>query len=458
MSSPPPLPSATHLQPRPKIIVLDDDPTGSQTVHSCLLLLLWDVDTLRLGLRDDSPIFFVLTNTRSLPPSEAEAVTREVCRNLQEAIALESIHNFLIVSRSDSTLRGHYPLETDAIAQELGPFDAHFLVPAFLEGGRITCHSNHYVRIDGHDIPVHHTEFARDPLFAFHHSYLPDYVEEKTKGKILATAIARLQRSDLQAGCLDQLRQLQNNQCVVVDGEVQADLDCFATAILTAVSEGKRFLFRSAASLLTALVQLPPQPVSPEAMATLTRQGKPGVVLAGSYTAKTTRQLERLRQRPDVQGVEVDIAALMQTDDATALLEGAIAQINTLHQQGQGVVVYTSRQAITCEEAAQQLALSHRVTAFLNDIGRNLPETTGFLICKGGNTANTTLSHALTLQSVRLLGQLVPGCCIVRTAADHDRFPLLPVVMFPGNVGDEATLAIAYQRLTPQPFSSVFEQ
>ena len=119
---------------QPKIIVLDDDPTGSQTVHSCLLLLQWDVDTLRQGLRDASPIFFVLTNTRALTAAAAEQVTREVCQHLKQAIALEGIQDFLVVSRSDSTLRGHYPVETDAIAQELGPFDAHFLVPAFLKG------------------------------------------------------------------------------------------------------------------------------------------------------------------------------------------------------------------------------------------------------------------------------------------------------------------------------------
>ena len=119
---------------KPKIIVLDDDPTGSQTVHSCLLLTRWDVETLRLGLADESPIFFVLTNTRALTPQEATAVTREVCHNLKEAIAsLQSedsavcdIQDFLIVSRSDSTLRGHYPVETDIIAEEIGPFDAHF--------------------------------------------------------------------------------------------------------------------------------------------------------------------------------------------------------------------------------------------------------------------------------------------------------------------------------------------
>lgn len=251
------------MQTQPKIIVLDDDPTGSQTVHSCLLLTRWDVETLRLGLADSAPIFFILTNTRALTPTQAEQVTREVCQNLKVAIELEQIQDFLVVSRSDSTLRGHYPVETDAIAAELGPFDAHFLVPAFLEGGRITRDSIHYLIINGVPTPVHETEFAHDSVFAYHHSYLPDYVEEKTGGRIKATAVERFLLADLRSGCSDRLMQLHQNQCGVVDAETQADLNQFATDVLQTASQGKRFLFRSAASLLTALAQLPPNPFPP---------------------------------------------------------------------------------------------------------------------------------------------------------------------------------------------------
>ena len=247
---------------KPKIIVLDDDPTGSQTVHSCLLLMQWDVDTLRLGLQDDSPIFFVLTNTRSLPPESAASVTREVCQNLKLALAAENVTDFLVVSRSDSTLRGHYPIETDAIAQELGPFDAHFLVPAFFEGGRITRDSVHYLIIDGVPTPVHETEFARDSVFSYHHSYLPKYVEEKTQGRINAESVTRFLLDDIRTGSLERLLQLSHNQCAVVDGETQSDLNSFAVDVLTATSQGKRFLFRSAASILTALAALPPQPIA----------------------------------------------------------------------------------------------------------------------------------------------------------------------------------------------------
>jgi len=177
-----------------KIIAIDDDPTGSQTVHSCLLLTRWDPQTLTQALEDASPLFFVLSNTRSMEADRAAAVTREICRNLRSALeglaARGRPINPLVVSRSDSTLRGHYPVETDVIAEELGPFDAHFLVPAFFEGGRITRDSVHYLLVDGQPVPVSETEFARDSVFGYRNAYLPDYVEEKTGGRIPAARVS----------------------------------------------------------------------------------------------------------------------------------------------------------------------------------------------------------------------------------------------------------------------------
>ena len=127
--------------------------TGSQTVHSCLLLTRWDEASLLQALQDDAPLFFILSNTRAMDAERAAALTREICRNLKRALATlreggRDI-NPILVSRSDSTLRGHYPIETDVIAEELGPFDAHFMVPAFFEAGRITRDSTHYLLVDG---------------------------------------------------------------------------------------------------------------------------------------------------------------------------------------------------------------------------------------------------------------------------------------------------------------------
>lgn len=435
---------------KPKIVVLDDDPTGSQTVHSCLLLMQWDVETLRLGLADDAPIFFVLTNTRSLAPDKAAAVTREVCHNLKEAISLEHIQDFLVVSRSDSTLRGHYPIETDVIAAELGPFDAHFLTPAFFEGGRTTRESVHYLNVSGVDIPVHETEFARDSVFGYQHSYLPDYVEEKTQGQINANQVERFVLADIRHGVSDRLMRLHDNQCCVVDAETQDDLNNFAIDVLAAASEGKRFLFRSAASLLTALVALPAQPIAPEAMAQYVREGKPGAVIVGSHVKKTTEQLHALLQQPGIVGLEVDVARLLEpsTNPRRTLLAEIIEQVNQAHAAGKTPVIYTSRQELTFDDVQTRLDFGEAVSGLLMDILRQLPSDIGFLISKGGITSNDTLSTGLALRTARLLGQVVPGVSMVRTPADHPQFPDLPVVLFPGNVGDANALATVYQRLS----------
>ncbi|MGD8811408.1 MAG: four-carbon acid sugar kinase family protein [Thioalkalispiraceae bacterium] len=432
-----------------KIIVLDDDPTGSQTVHSCLLLTRWDVASLKEGLQDQAPLFFILTNTRGMDAQSAANITHEVCINLKQALSeLEADDqpiNPVVVSRSDSTLRGHYPVETDVISEELGPFDAHFIIPAFFEGGRVTRDGVHYLMVDGQPVPVHKTEFARDSVFAYQHSYLPDYVEEKTQGRIKASEVVRFHLYDARGDSLARLMTLANNTCCVVDSETQDDLNNFCQQLMTAAELGKRFLFRSAASLLTALAQLPPQPVKAEHMSRYVRKTQPGAIIVGSHVQKTTQQLQTLLNMPGIKAVEVDVQAIQDNDPY--LLESLLKKIEDIHQAGDSAVIYTSRQEKTFTTQAERLEFGMRVSAFLMDIVRNLPDSLGFLISKGGITSNDVLSSGLNLRTSRVVGQILPGCSVVCCPADHPRFPGLPVVIFPGNVGDEDALAKAYARL-----------
>ena len=434
-----------------KIIVLDDDPTGSQTVHSCLLLTRWDVDTLKQGLLDEAPLFFVLTNTRGMSAIKAASLTREVCVNLRAA--LEQLEdsgitiNPLLVSRSDSTLRGHYPVETDVIAEELGPFDAHFIVPAFFEGGRKTIDSIHYLMIDNKPVPVHETEFARDSVFSYSHSYLPDYVEEKTGGRIKASQVERFNLQDVRGDSLSRLQALKDNHCCVVDGETQDDLDHFCSQLMQAAQQGKRFLFRSAASLLTALAQLPPQPVAAEKMREYVRDGRAGAVIVGSHVKKTTQQLSPLLQADGIQGIEIDVENISKQRDQ--LLNRITANIEDCHLNNVTPVIYTSRTEIQFDDQQSRLAFGEQVSAFLMDVVRSLPETTGFLISKGGITSNDVLSDGLALRTSRVVGQILAGCSVVRCPQDHPRYPNMPVVIFPGNVGDEQALVTVYQRMKP---------
>jgi len=433
-----------------KIIVLDDDPTGSQTVHACLLLTRWDVDTLRQGLTDAAPLFFILTNTRGMSAARAAAVTREVCVNLKQALADLAAAgqplNPLLVSRSDSTLRGHYPVETDIIAEELGPFDAHFMVPAFFEGGRFTRDGVHYLLVNGQPVAVHLTEFAKDSVFGYQHSYLPDYVEEKTQGRIRAAQVERFGLATVRGDSLARLLGLSGNVCCVVDSETQADLNHFCSQLKQASAQGQRFLFRSAASLLTALAQLPPQPVSAEAMSRYVRGQRPGAVVVGSHVQKTTQQLAALLNAPGVEPIEIEVSRI--AEERPALLAQVLSQAASAHQQGLTSVIFTSRVEKTFADQATRLAFGEAVSAFLMDVVRGLPESLGFLISKGGITSNDVLSSGLALRAARVVGQILPGCSVVCCPADHPRYPELPVVIFPGNVGDEQALVTVYRRLS----------
>ncbi|MDH5424127.1 MAG: four-carbon acid sugar kinase family protein [Gammaproteobacteria bacterium] len=432
-----------------KIIVLDDDPTGSQTVHSCLLVTRWDVDTLREAMLDSAPLFFVLTNTRGMDAENAASITRDVCQNVQivlnELKDKGQIINPILVSRSDSTLRGHYPVETDVIADELGPFDAHFLVPAFFEGGRITRDSIHYLIVDGKEIPVHETEFANDSVFGYSHSYLPDYVEEKTTGKIKAGQVERFLLDDVRGDCMDRLLNLQGNVCCAVDSETQADLNHFASQLTAAAAQGKRFLFRSAASLLTSLANLPAQPVAAESMSDYVRGGKAGAIIVGSHVKKTTQQLGHLLKQEGIYALEVDVQRI--ATERASLLEEVINQANDAHSKNLTMVVYTSRVEKVFADQQTRLAFGEEVSAFLMDVVRNLPTTLGFLISKGGITSNDVLSSGLALRTSRVVGQILAGCSVVCCPADHPRYADMPVVIFPGNVGDDEALATAYKRL-----------
>ncbi len=432
----------------PKIVVIDDDPTGSQTVHSCLLLTRWDVATLTVGLLDAAPLFFILSNTRGMSGERAAAVTAEICLHLrQAAAALPEPPPLVVVSRSDSTLRGHYPIETDVIARELGPFDAHFLVPAFFEGGRITVESTHYLLVNGERVPVHQTEFARDSVFGYHYSYLPDYVAEKTGGRMAAEQVERLTLEAVRGDLSARLSALHDNRCCVVDGEVQSDLNRFSQQVMAAAAAGKRFLFRSAASLLTALAALPPQPVAAEAMGSFVRGGRAGAVVVGSHVAKTTQQLQPLLQQAGVAGIEIEVSRI--PTEHSELLHQITTQAAALHEQNQTVVIYTSRTELQFATQAERLAFGEQVSAFLMAVVQHLPPTLGFLISKGGITSNDVLSHGLALTTSRVVGQILAGCSVVCCPADHPRYPQLPVVIFPGNVGDEQALVTVWRRLQP---------
>jgi uncharacterized protein YgbK (DUF1537 family) len=460
------------------VIVFDDDPTGSQTVHSAPLLLRWDTPTLAAGLRHSSPLLFLLANTRALDPEAARRRVREICRALVPALAEARqagvIDRWLVVSRGDSTLRGHFPLEVEVIDQELGPFEATFLAPAFLEGGRTTVDGEHFLQGE----PVHHSAFARDTFFGYGTSDLAAWAQEKSGGRIAAAAVQLLALAELeptaaaQRALRQRLEALAGNPLVVVDAERPAHLAAFGAVVreLVAGSQDppRRFLFQSAASLLNGLVALPPQPLDAQGLAALCRPGpaggrRPGLVLVGSHVPLADAQLATLLAEPGCGGVEVPVARFHRVlegplpDKLLASLEQEwLERLRDLLAVGRTPVLYTSRGELLCRHAAERRALGQALAAAMARVAARLAPELGYLISKGGITSHTLLAEGLGLAWVELQGQLQPGLSLVLVPAAESTgtaparlqgIEALPLVTVPGNLGEADTLVRLWQRL-----------
>jgi uncharacterized protein YgbK (DUF1537 family) len=431
---------------RRKVVALDDDPTGVQTVFDTPVLAQWDVGDLETELRAQQPLFYVLTNSRSLPQDEAVALNEEIVRNLKAASASTGAL-ISVASRSDSTLRGHFPAETDAIARVLGGVDGVLICPAFFEGGRLTIDDVHYVRDGERLIPAAETEFARDAVFGYRQSNLRAWIEEKTGGRILAADVASLSIEEIRTGgpetVLERLRGVKNGQPVIVNAASYQDLYVVALAVIRAETSGQSFVYRTAASFVRARAGLPERPL-------LTRSDLlggnappylPGLVVVGSHVRRSSEQLAQLLEAPNTVGIEVRAPEVLKIDAARArIIREATETADQALAAGLTPVLFTSRQVVEGPAGSDPLAISRAVSGALVEIVAGLQRRPGFIIGKGGITSSHIGTRALQARRAMVLGQIVPGVPVWRLGSEA-RFPGLPYVVFPGNVGQPDTLA-----------------
>lgn len=436
-------------RPDHRLVVLDDDPTGTQTVHDIPVLTTWDTGALREEFARPGHCFYILTNSRSLPDAEARALCREIARNLRTAAGPTP---FTIVSRSDSTLRGHFPAETDVLQEELGPFDATLLIPYFEDGGRLTIGDTHYVAEGDHLTPAAETAFARDAAFGYRHSNLRDWVEEKTRGRIRAHDVASISLDTLRLGgpgaVASQLRALPPGAVCILNAAAPPDLDVFVAGLLPVESDGARFLFRTAAQFVAARLGLDPHPLLTLKDLDLPPAGG-GLVVVGSHVPRTSQQLADLLARGDIHPIELSVPALLDPSRHDAAIDRAITEANAALADGRDAVASTSREVLAGDSASDALRIGQRVSRALIAIVRGIEARPRFLIAKGGITSSDIATSGLGVTRAMVAGQILPGVPVWRLGPET-RFPGLCYVVFPGNVGGPTALTDTIHRLTSQ--------
>jgi uncharacterized protein YgbK (DUF1537 family) len=432
------------------IVALDDDPTGTQTVHDIWVLTRWEVKDLKRALVDGEPALYVLTNSRSMPLEQAKSINREVATNLVEAA--DAIGRPLtVVSRSDSTLRGHFPGEVEALEKALVKlqgerFDGLCLLPFFPEGGRFTVNNVHWVQEDDLLIPAAQTPYARDSVFGYSNSSLPEWVEEKTQGKIRADEVITisLERLRLQGPSFvyQQLIQVRNGKVIIVNAADYRDLEVFVVGLLEAVAKGRRFLFRSAASFVKVAAGLQDKPLLTTQELIVGSKSTGGLIVFGSYVPKSTAQLHALCEMEGTKALELPVGEILSDERREETIQQTARHANKALSSGQDVVIYTSRKLITVGNKAENLAIGKTVSTSLMEVVKRIESEPRYVIGKGGITSSDLATTGLKARAARVLGQVLPGVPVWRLGPDS-RWPGLAYVVFPGNVGDRYSVAHA---------------
>lgn len=440
-----------------KLVVLDDDPTGNQTVHGVAVLTDWSVPMLTGAFREPNPVVYILTNSRSMPLAEAQDLNRRIVRNLKTAQTATG-RDFAIISRSDSTLRGHYPGETNVLAQELGGrIDAVLLVPFFAEGGRLTAGDVHYVAQGDILVPAAATEYARDATFGYTHSNLRDWVSEKHAGALARDDVATISLDDIRSGgpsaVSAKLMRLgarfrgqtaspeTPHKVCIVNAVSYRDLEVVVAGLLQAESGGKRFLYRTAASFVRVRGGIAPRPLLTHADLGLSpgrRHG--GLVVVGSHVQTTTRQVESALALPGIRQIEISVPALLDDKLREGEIAQAVGRIEGMMRKGQDALVSTSREVITVSSDLDSLAIGRRTSRALVKIVRSINTRPAWIIAKGGITSSDVATEGLGVHRVEVLGQAIPGVPVWRTGPES-RWPNGIFVVFPGNVGDDQAVA-----------------
>lgn len=425
---------------RTKLAVLDDDPTGCQTVYDVRILLDWEENLLNSVLKGND-VFYILTNTRAYSEKKAGEIDEEVVTRLLKYVDPSLLK---VISRSDSTLRGHFGLEVKVLLDSLGPFDGVIVVPYFKEGGRFTLFDTHYV-LQGEDlVEAHRTEFASDPVFSFKNSYLPAWIEEKSGGIWKEEDVISISIDDIRIGGIDRvyevLKDVRDTKPVIMNCLDDEDLEVFILGLLKAESEGKRFLYRTAASFVKIRAGIEDRETVRSFLM------KKGIIIVGSFVKKTTEQLEALLEDFPLDRVELKISKIL-SEERTDYLKGVVERMNEALLQDKSIVVYTERDyAIPDLGKEEQLRSGETISLFLADIVKNLKVSPDFLIAKGGITSYIVAKEGLGVKVADVIGQIAPGVPVWKLRGGC-RFPDLFYIVFPGNVGDRLTLSRIFSTL-----------
>ena len=426
-------------------IVLDDDPTGTQTVHDIPVYTQWSPALIQKELSQETPLFYILTNSRSLPEKEAVHLNMEIGNMIYQA-SQTTKRKVRVISRSDSTLRGHYPAEVLALKRSLKLEEAKdVLIPAFYQGGRYTINDVHYVEDNEGLIPAAETPFASDKTFGYRSSDLKDWIVEKSGNLIKITEVGSISLNQIRTMDLESIEKTlfdHEHKAVIINAVSRRDLEAVSIALLKAEQAGKSFMYRTAASIVPIIsgqeqkriLGIYDLPID---------NSNGGLIVVGSYVPKSTAQLNYLMDYNDLISIEVSVGDILENADREKYDLEISRKISKQIQSGSHVVLYTSRELAVGKDKIESLKIINKVAGSINRIVGGLSIQPGFVIAKGGITSSDVASISFKVKRAMVLGQILAGIPVWKL---DGKWKGLIYVVFPGNVGSVDALHAAFRK------------
>ncbi len=432
-----------------KMIVLDDDPTGVQTVHGVSVYTNWSEETIEAVFQEKTQLSFILTNSRAFTASQTAQVHTEIAERI-EKISQKYHIPYLLISRSDSTLRGHYPLETTVLKETIEKrsgeeIDGEIILPFFKEGGRVTVGNVHYVRSGEELIPAGETEFAKDRTFGFQASHLGEWIEEKTEGRYKKDEITYITIEEIRKLAIEEITEklvrVERYGKVVVNAVEEDDVVVFTLALIKALQKGKRFLFRTAATFTKVIGNISSRSLLTKEELIQRHSGYGGLIIVGSHVQKTTDQLAELKKLDGLCFIKFDSHLVLEKEHFEQEIRRVQAKARKMIGTGVTTVIYTRRERLDLGEgmSEEELKLSVEISNAVTSFVRHLNVRPKYIVAKGGITSSDIGTNGLCVQRATVIGQIAPGIPVWQTG-EESIFPFIPYIIFPGNVGEVTTL------------------
>lgn len=406
-----------------KLVVIADDFTGANDTgvqfrqNGASVNVLFSITS---PLTERSDVLVINTESRADSLLESQAKVAQTIKCYPADFYYKKI---------DSTLRGNIGAEIET-ALLTSQKTLAIVVPAVPQAGRTIKDGICYVN----QVPLIDTEFASDPKTPIMSSELVTVLRQQTTLPIYPVSL-----SDVRSGKLHgQLKELAQFAPAIVtfDSETDEDLALIAQSLLADIHS---YLFVGAAGLANAL---------PKQLYCSARSSKPVLIVAGSMSEATRKQIHYAESKPSLTIIDIDVQTLLRNPtNSTLEIEKLTKQAVAVLQQNQHCLIRTARHederyhiARFCSaQGWDRKELGEKLSQKLGQLTKNIvsQQPIGGLFLTGGDIA-IAIAQALNAKGYRIHAEVVP-CIPYGTFIDSD-IDDTPVITKAGGFGHDAVL------------------